>query len=63
MKKARDISEINQDIVTISASLKLLDKRLIEAKTPEEIELYTKLIKEYEKIFHKLEAEKLQASK
>ncbi|MFC1842458.1 hypothetical protein ACFLYU_02255 [Candidatus Dependentiae bacterium] len=61
-KELRDISEINKDIETIAASLGLLDKRLVNAKTPAEIEAYTKLIKEFEKIFHELEAEKLKAS-
>ena len=62
-KEFRPMEEINRDIETVAASLKLLDKRLVEGKTPAEIEAYTKLIKEFEKIFHELEAEKLEASK
>jgi len=58
----RNIVEVNKDIETVAASLKLLDKRLVNAKTPAEVEAYTKLIKEFENIFHQLEAEKLEAS-
>ncbi|MFC1841547.1 hypothetical protein ACFLYA_00580 [Candidatus Dependentiae bacterium] len=59
----RDIDKINQDIVALSAVLKILDKKMVEAKNPEEIEMFAKMIKEHEKIFHELENEKIMASK
>jgi len=61
-KEFRDIAEINKDIETLAATLKLLDKRLVNAKTPAQVEAYTKLIQEFETIFHELEAEKLETS-
>lgn len=62
MEKIRNMAEIDHDIETVSAVLKLLDKRMVDAKTPAEIEVYKKMILEHEKIFHDLEAEKLKAA-
>jgi len=59
----RPLEMINKDLETVSTMLKLLDKKMIDAKDIQQVEIYKKMILEHEKLFHELENEKVLQTK